>query len=376
MRECCRAISHGGGCWRFVSIFHYDLIRNALSDYDLWSSRLTQVENLVLGDAAIMIQDDPPKHTHYKALLYPWITTEFTRKFTSSIREHARAMVAEYDGTSCDFVECFAASLATWTMCGMLGMPYSDGRIVREFTNEISDNVGLEFLISDEMRLSEQALRIGKIHARFTAFLRDVRKTCLAVRTSGLIAVLAQSSLSEAEQLGLLKALAFAGNHTSTILQTNAVWLFGQFPDEYRKMIREKQLIEGAVEEILRYKGVFRGSTRIATRSGSIGGVDFSIGDYLIAWTTSGNWDEKEFAQSSCFDISRYNQKHLSFGHGPHYCIGSHIARMQLRALLEAFLFENRFPVSVGEPELIEDPWVDGFKSLQVQFQTFGGQHQ
>jgi cytochrome P450 len=369
MRRSCRAFNHGTGKWQFISIFHHESIRACLSDHELWSSKLEEVETLVLGDAALLIQDDPPEHTRYKAFLLPFLSNRALLLLSDGIRAKVGQMMEQSRGVIFEFVENFAAQLSTNVICQVLGLPSSEADTIRRFTNEVSENVGLEFLETNEARLADQAERVGKVHSRFSEYLRDARKCCISSRTSGMVYELSRTDFSEREQIGLIKAIAFAGNHTSSILQSSAIWLLGTHVDQMQKLRDAPHLVPIAVEEVLRYKSTFRGSTRIATRDGDIEGVPFGRGHYLIAWTTSGNWDEAAFPHASSFDVGRNSSGHLGFGHGPHYCIGSQIARFEMQALLSALIEKNISPIIIGTPKVIRDPWVDGFEELLVCFE-------
>lgn len=165
----------------------------------------------------------------------------------------------------------------------------------------------------------------------------------------------------------MLKSLAFAGNHTSSILQSNAVWLLARFPEQFDRLKRREVSIRAAVDEVLRYKGTFRGVTRIAKRSGQIHGIPYLAGDYLLTWLTSANWDEDKFIRPHVFDVGRSPNGHLAFAVGNHYCIGAQIARLELECVLEFLTAHVRAIDLRREPNVIKDPWVDGFLNLEVR---------
>jgi cytochrome P450 TylI len=223
----------------------------------------------------------------------------------------------------------------------------------------------LEFLETREELLNEQRICVSALHKELTDYLVELRANMLMTRGDRLIHRLSGTDLTVAEQIGVLKSLLFAGNHSSTILQTNAAWLLATNPEQRRLLADDHTLLDRALDEVLRYKGTFRGITRMAVKDGDIQGTPFYKGDYLIAWLTSASRDTQVFQNPDTFDITRFPNRHIAFGHGPHHCIGANLAKLELRTVVQ-LLSKVRDIRVLAEPTPIADPWVDGFQHLQV----------
>ncbi|MEO7867035.1 MAG: cytochrome P450 [Candidatus Eisenbacteria bacterium] len=324
------------------------------------------MEELVLGDAAIMIQDDPPAHTRLRNLLEPFFSRSGLAQLGVDVRAVAHAELTTCIGRNVDFVEAVAARIALRVIGGLLGLPPAELDYLREWTNHLSEAVGLEFVSMNSQMLAGQALKVRALHEelseRLTRILHDSRGT----NGAGMIRASLDWPLEDAERVGLIKSVAFAGNHTSAILQSNAVELLARWPAQFARVQRREVSIAGAANEVLRMKGTFRGITRVATANSELRGTKIARGDYLIAWLTSANWDDRVFADAAMFDVGRAPNRHVAFALGPHHCIGARIARMELEAVIEV-MCEHVARVEVtNDPTPIGDPWVDGWEHLEV----------
>ena len=366
MRRNHPVLRHGDSNWPLLSIFRYRDIRRALFDFDTWSSEIPAVADLVLGDASIMIQDDPPQHTRYKRLIAPHLNQAGLKRLGVEVEQTVSSHFGRMLNQEVDFVENFAARVSVQVISDVIGIPIRDRAYLRDWTNRLAASVGSEFLDTDRQRLDRQKALVTSLHLEFTQYLELLLKSRRDRPERGMIAALERTQLSDTEKVGLLKSIAFAGNHTSSILSTNAVWLMAKHPEARRRLTLAPGLLNSAVDEILRYKGTFRGVTRIATRSGQIAGCEFNPGDYLLAWITSANWDERRFQAPDEFDITRQANRHLAFAVGPHFCIGADLAKLELRVLLQLIREKVREIEILAEPEPIDDPWVDGFLNLNV----------
>ena len=371
MRSMAPVSVHGNEKWTFLSIFMYRDIVSALGDHELWSSDIPEVADLVLGDAALMIQDDPPEHSRFRRNVFPFINRKAVIDSEIEIDNYVERILKEHVDCDIEFQETIAAALSSRVICELLGLEPDCQTYIRDWTNKLANNVGAEFLETDERVLNEQKLRVRELHSEMTEFLTQQR--CKIIKRNsdrGLISHLASTNLDLEHQIGLAKSAAFAGNHSSAILITNAIWLFAMNPRELEKLRSRPELIPSATEEILRYKGTFRGVQRVASRDGHIHGTEFKKGDYLLAWTTSGNFDESEFQNPECFDIDRKPNRQLSLGYGCHYCVGSQLARLEMYSVLKYMVKCVQKIEILQKPTPIDDPWVDGFMDLRVKLCT------
>ena len=148
--------------------------------------------------------------------------------------------------------------------------------------------------------------------------------------------------LSREEVLNYIGLLAAAGNETTTRLIGWAGKVLAEHPDQRKELVEDASLIPGAIEELLRYESPSPVQARYVTRDVEHYAQSVPEGSALLLMTAAANRDERRFADPDVFDIHRSQQQHLAFGYGIHFCLGSHLARLEGRIALEEVL--NRFP--------------------------------
>ena len=161
--------------------------------------------------------------------------------------------------------------------------------------------------------------------------------------------------------------LMAAGNDSTKATYCSAMRALMEHPEERRKLLDDPSLVPSAVEEALRMFPAFAHFRRTATRDTEIGGCPIHEGDKVVMWYVSSNRDETRYEDPDRFDVTR-NPEHQAFGAGGrHYCLGTALARLELRILLEETL--QRFPdmQPAGVPEYAESPFVNQLKTLPVR---------
>jgi cytochrome P450 len=139
-------------------------------------------------------------------------------------------------------------------------------------------------------------------------------------------------------------------------------------PEQYRALREDRSLLPGAVEEMLRWWTPVMHFRRTALTDTSLSDVDIKAGDKVVVWFSAANRDETVFGDPDAFDVTRAPGDHLTFGHGPHFCLGAQLARVQMRALFTAVLDQ------LGEVRLAADPvrlrsnFQNGLKSLPIRW--------
>jgi cholest-4-en-3-one 26-monooxygenase len=146
-----------------------------------------------------------------------------------------------------------------------------------------------------------------------------------------------------------------------------------EHPGERRRLLADPSLIPSAVEEMLRFAPSAFYFRRNATREIEIGGQRIAAGDKVILWYVSGNRDEEVFRDPDTFDVDRTPNEHLAFGAGPHYCLGTALARLEARIAFEELL--RRLPdMELGGPVArLRSNWIHGIKSMPVRFTPRAG---
>ena len=178
----------------------------------------------------------------------------------------------------------------------------------------------------------------------------------------------ATKHLSAANHLGNLLLLIVGGNDTTRNTMSGSVYALDKFSEQYDKLIANPGLIKKMVPEIIRWQTPLSYMRRTATRDCEFGGQSIQKDDQLLLWYISGNRDEDVFENADTIDIERPNAgRHLSFGWGPHFCMGSRLAELQLRVLWEEVLQRFERIEVQGEPERTLSSFVKGYTHLPVK---------
>ena len=174
-------------------------------------------------------------------------------------------------------------------------------------------------------------------------------------------------------------SLLIGGDETTRLSMIGAVEAFSAMPGEWERLRRGEVSVAGAAEEILRWTTPAMHSGRTATEDTVLEGRPIAAGDTVTIWNNAANFDPEQFEDPDRFDLGRTPNRHLSFAHGPHFCLGAVLARIELTALLEA-LVEYVDEMSVtGAPQRIYSNFARGFHSLPVRLaprrDTVKGKH-
>jgi cytochrome P450 len=173
-------------------------------------------------------------------------------------------------------------------------------------------------------------------------------------------------SVGEFENLFWL--FSVAGNETLRNALPGGLFALMSHVDEYRRLRADRTLLGTAVDEMLRWWSPVMRFRRTATVDTELGGTRIRAGDKVVVWFSAANRDERAFADPDRFDVGREPNDHLGFGHGPHYCIGAHLAKVQLRALFTA-LFDVLGEVEpAGEPVRLRSNFQNGIKHLPIRW--------
>ncbi|MFJ4918694.1 cytochrome P450 [Streptomyces sp. NPDC088725] len=342
---------------RFWLVVGYEEGRSALADPRLSKSASpADSESLFMGKHVLIV--DPPDHTRLRKL----ISREFTARRVESLRPRVQeitdglldAMLA--DGRQhADLVDALAFPLPITVICELLGVPDADRETFRGWTNEI--------VAPSTPELSREAGM--SLRGYLDELIED--KRCSGP-TDDLLSALLRTSAEEGDRLSAseLRAMAFilliAGHETTVNLISNGVRALLAHPDQLAALRADFSLIDGAVEEMLRYDGPVETATlRFTKEPVRYGNTVIPPGETVLVSLASGDRDPARFPDPDTFDIRRAaggGPGHLAFGHGIHFCIGAPLARIEGRIAIRTLL--ERCPDLAHDPGAEPYNWLPG----------------
>ncbi len=276
---------------------------------------------------------DPPDHTRIRNLM----NKAFTRRAVERLRPRVDALVDELLAEICgrdeiELVHDFAGPLPVTVIAEMLGIPTEDREHFRTLSNEVVRGLGSDVL--DDLRRSIEGSRA------LERYLQDVLEKRRAQPRDDLISalVLAEEQgdkLSAPEVLSNIILLLVAGNETTTNLIGNGIHALLRHPEQLALLREKPELIESAVEEILRWDSPVQHTRRLATCDLEWDDIRVRKGQQIVLSLGSANRDPEQFPDPDVFDITRDDSRHLSFSQGIHFCLGAQLARLEgQRAIL------------------------------------------
>jgi cytochrome P450 len=390
----------GSGFW--LVLRHGD-VESVLKRPELFSSSLgaTQIRDPATPEALgyvrrMMLNMDPPEHSRLRRLLSRSFTPRAVARLEDRIRGHARAIcdrVLVGPGGSCDFAKDLAADLPLLTLADVLGVPEQDRWLLFDWSNRVIGYQDPDYASSAEfdpaagtsmaaeaLALRPAADRDGRMpdprtregmpdlyaYAHLLAEEKrrrpgdDVMSILLTQRDDG------GGRVSEAEFENMFWLFAVAGNETLRNGLPGACVALLEHPRAQAELRADPALMPTAAEEMLRWWTPVMTFRRTATAGGELGGQRIRAGDKVVVSFTSANRDEAVFAEPDRFDIRRHPNPHLVFGHGPHFCLGAHLARVQMRALFEEVLARTSALGYAGQPSYLRSNFQRGVKRLPV----------
>ena len=321
-----------------------------------------------LGLAPTLVMLDPPRHGRMRSL----VSTAFTRKrverLASEIQEFARDRIEHMarlaaDGAPVDLHRDFSSPIPTFVVARLLGVPAADRHRFDPWVFALTSFQDNGFQVTDQPAIQAVADMFGYFSELIKARRGDPGDDLLSALTA---AEVDGERLSDWDILGFCFALVAGGNDTTSNLISHAVMLLDQHHDQRELLLSRPDLLPGAVLEFLRMESSVQGLARTTLRPVTLHGVTIPEGEKVLMLFGSGNHDEREFGPTAGrLDITREISRHLGFSSGVHFCIGSHLARLQARtALTELFA---RFPgigVDLPRAQRIHSAYTRGWVSL------------
>ena len=392
----------GPGFW--LVLRHAD-VESVLSRPQLFSSWLgaTQIRDPATPQALgyvrqMMLNMDPPGHFRLRRLLSRSFTPRAVSRLEDRIRGHARAICERvFTGPrgECDFAKDVAADLPLLTLADVLGVPQQDRWLLFDWSNRVIGYQDPDYASSAEFdpaagtpmarqahalrpapgsdgRMPDPRTRQGMpdLYAYAHLLVEEKRRRPGDDVMSILLAQVdddgGQVSVAEFENLFWL--FAVAGNETLRNGLPGACIALLEHPGAQDDLRADPALMHAAVEEMLRWWTPVMTFRRTATSACQLSGQRIGEGDKVVVSFISANRDEAVFAAPDRFDIRRRPNPHLVFGHGPHFCLGAHLARVQMRALFAEALARTSSLRYAGQPAYLRSNFQRGVKRLPISW--------
>lgn len=316
-------------------IFRYADTQQILNDPATFSSEVTQNTDTLTEEAKKRIGEpsilnlDPPRHRQLRS----FVTQAFTPRTVANLAPRVREIIHEQlDRVAAnghmDLIEDLAYPLPVIVISELLGVPSEDRDMFKHWSDAL---VGAD---------QNQAMQsIKEMNEYLLAITNERRKKPANDLISALLTAQVDGQhLTEGELLSFYILLLVAGNETTTNLIGNAFTCFDDFPQELERLYADRTLIPNTIEEVLRFRSPVQHLIRITKRDIEIGGQQIAAGQLVSPWLGSANRDETQFLDPDIFDIRRSPNRHVGFGHGIHFCVGSPLSRLEGKIALEIML--------------------------------------
>ncbi|MGW5237151.1 cytochrome P450 [Streptomyces nodosus] len=338
------------------------------------NKRLTSEKGNVLvtllagGDSAagrmLAVTDGAP-HRNLRNVLLKAFSPQALKPITDRVRENTTRLVVEaVRRGECDFATDVAEHIPMNTISDLLGVPTAD----REFLLNLNKSA----LSSNEegQSATDAWLARNEILLYFNELVAERR----AKPTEDVISLLANSTVNGeplSEEVIVLNcySLILGGDETSRLSMIDAVRTFSEHPDQWQLLRDREVTLESATEEVLRWATPAMHFGRRAVTNLELHDQVIAAGDIVTLWNSSANRDEEVFADPYVFDLNRSPNKHITFGYGPHFCLGAYLGRVEVNAMLDALrTYSTGFEIT-GEPQRIHSNFLTGLCGLPVRFQ-------
>ncbi len=322
----------------------------------------------------IMLNMDPPRHRIYREI----INKAFTPRRVADLGRRVDQMIERIinrvcETGECDFVDDLAAPLPMQVICEMVGVPEEDRRAIYELGNKMVGFDDPELNPDGTWEKPENGGEMAGASAEMFMYGAKLKERYQNSDEDNLATALLHAEvdgqrLTDMEFHAFFLILAIAGNETTRTVTSNGMIQLIRHPEQRDRLLKDPSLLNTAVEEILRFDPAVSCFRRTAMKDVEIRGTQIAKGDKIILWYPAVNRDEEVFADSDRFDVGRNPNDHLSFGIGEHFCLGSNLARMELRKIFGALM--KRLPdiEFAAEPRRLRSNFINGVKEMRVTF--------
>jgi cytochrome P450 len=324
-----------------------------------------------LAKMRTIIEMDPPEHVDFRKVASGFFTPRSISRLDEIVADSARNLLDSLGSEGeCDFVDVVAARHPLRVLSTILGINREDEDRLMELTQQLfaGDDPDLQRQGEDREKANQE---MGlEFYQLFDGVIQDRQ----ANPRDDLATLLANAKLADGNAMGPIETFGYylivftAGHDTTRNALSGGLKAFVDNPEQLARVRENPKLVKSAVEEVVRWASPVNYMKRRATRDVEIRGQKIREGEFLSLFYASANRDEEVFDDPFRFDVSRRPNRHLGFGTGEHFCLGAHVARASMRALVEQLAERVELLELVGEPAQISSSFVVGLKKLPVRY--------
>jgi len=308
---------------------------------------------------------DPPDHTRLRRLVSKAFTPRRVEELRPRIAELVDALLDEVDGEpTFNVLEALAFPLPVIVICELMGVPAEDRDSLKEWSTAASRLLDPDV----EGETLELGLLAGMgLAGYFDALFEERRRQPQDDLVSGLVAAEEEGDRLSADELRAITVLLFIAGHETTMnLIGNGTYALLQHPDQLALVRDDPEMARSAIEELLRYDGPVHVTARVPTEDIDVGGTPIAAGERMVVALGAANRDPAQYPDPDRLDVTREDNRHLTFSHGIHFCLGASLARVEGQVAIPRLL--QRFPdlALAAEPSYREHLVLRGLTELQV----------
>lgn len=370
----------------FWAVTRYDDIVAVSGDVGTFSSRQGVISlddfDADQNDARrTLLEMDPPQHPGMRVIVAPGFTPKAVSALEAAVRATAVRLIDDVLAAgSVDMVAALSKQLPIFTLCRLLGVPQERRDDMIRWSDLLIGSDDPDFVDPAAAAYTPEQRRLMSFGhpASLEAFKLglDLARARRLDPARDIVTVLAHGKyegrdLSEQEFCNYFLMLVVAGNETTRHSISHGLKAFADFPDQWRRFRDGDVDTRIASDEIFRWATPVHFVRRVATRDVELSGAHIAAGDKVAMYYASGNRDERHFEQPHRFNVERSPNEHMAFGRGgPHFCLGTHVARLQVKVLLEEMRKRVAAIELTGPADRLRSNHVHGIKHLPAVFKA------
>jgi len=323
------------------------------------------------GTMKTIIEMDPPEHRDFRKVASGFFTPRSIHRLDEIVADCARAQIDKLGAEGeTDFVESIAQRHPLRVLATLLGIEPEDEDLLLELTQQLFGSEDPDLQREGEDRGDASQELIAEFGALFTRIIEDRR----ANPTEDLASLLANAKMADGSLMGPIETFGYflivftAGHDTTRNAISGGMDVLLENPDQLAKLCADPSLAKSTVEEIVRWTSPVNYMKRHLLKDVELHGTKMKAGEDLVMFYASANRDDTVFDDPFGFDITRHPNRHLGFGTGEHFCLGSHVARLSARALFLELANRIEMIERVGDSTQIQSSFVVGLKTLPIRY--------